>query len=66
MPLADVEDAVRSLVRQARIVAEGAGALSAAAIWSGRVTSGNVVGVVSGGNIDPGVLAGILQGTRLP
>jgi threonine dehydratase len=61
--LEQIADAVRLLVRQARIVAEGAGASSVAVARSGRIEGGKVVCVVSGGNIDPGVLATILQGS---
>ena len=61
--LEQIADAVRLLVRQARIVAEGAGASSVAVAQSGRIEGGKVVCVVSGGNIDPGVLATILHGS---
>jgi threonine dehydratase len=58
--LAEVEDAVRALIAHARVVAEGAGALSVAAALSGRVRADRVVCIVSGGNIDAGRLAAIL------
>ena len=57
-----VASAIRLLVERAGIVAEGAGASSVAAALSGRAGSGNVVCVVSGGNIDASVLATILDG----
>ena len=57
VPLDDVRDAVRLLAGRARVVAEGAGALALAAA-QGR--EGQVVCIVSGGNIDAGVLAEIL------
>lgn len=60
--LADVAEAIRVLVRQARVVAEGAGAAALAAARTqarGKV----VVCVVSGGNIDPAVLSAILGGS---
>ena len=57
VPLDDVQDAVRLLAGRARVVAEGAGALALAAA-QGR--EGQVVCIVSGGNIDPAVLAEIL------
>ena len=60
--LEDVAAAILSLVRQARIVAEGAGAASLAAATSGRAGGARIVCVVSGGNIDPAVLATILNG----
>jgi threonine dehydratase len=40
------------LADKARVVAEGAGALSLAAALSGKVGQGPIVAVVSGGNID--------------
>ena len=54
--------AVRLLVERARVVAEGAGALALAAALDGRAGTGNVVCVVSGGNIDTSKLAKILAG----
>ena len=60
--VAEIADAVRLLVRSARVVAEGAGAAAVAAARSGRAPGGTVVCVVSGGNIDPDRLADILRG----
>jgi threonine dehydratase len=57
VPLDDVREAVRLLAGRARVVAEGAGALALAAA-QGR--EGQVVCIVSGGNIDASVLAEIL------
>jgi threonine dehydratase len=57
VPLDDVREAVRLLAGHARVVAEGAGALALAAA-QGR--EGQVVCIVSGGNIDAAVLAEIL------
>lgn len=57
--LREVEDAVRTLARRARTIAEGAGALSTAAVYTNRVPNGTRVCVVSGGNIDLSVLAAI-------
>jgi threonine dehydratase len=54
--------AVRLLVERARVVAEGAGALALAAAFDSRAGTGNVVCVVSGGNIDTPKLAKILAG----
>jgi threonine dehydratase len=54
--------AVRLLAERARVVAEGAGALSTAAALAGRAGTGKVVCVVSGGNIDSSRLATILAG----
>jgi threonine dehydratase len=55
--VAEVEDAIRRLVREHHVVAEGAGAAAFAA--SSRF-DGPTVAIVSGGNIDPAVLARIL------
>jgi len=57
-----VAGAVRTLVREARVVAEGAGAASVAVARSGAVGRGRVVCVVSGGNLDAGVLRRLLAG----
>lgn len=54
--------AIRLLVERSAIVAEGAGGASVAAGLKGMAGAGRVVCVVSGGNIDPGVLATILSG----
>ncbi len=60
VPVTQVADAVRLLANRARIVAEGAGALSVAAAVSGAAGTGRVVCIVSGGNIDAEVLSRIL------
>ena len=54
--------AVRVVAERNRVVAEGAGAVPVAAALAGRAGGGNVVCVVSGGNIDPAKLAVILGG----
>lgn len=59
--LDEVREAVRRLAARARVVAEGAGAVALAAALTGRAGSGRVAVVVSGGNIDPPVLADILR-----
>ncbi len=58
-----LEWAVGSLIEQQRIVAEGAGAAGIAALYQHRsVLSGKRVGaVICGGNIDPRLLASILN-----
>ncbi len=62
IPLVDVEEAVRMLASRTRVIAEGAGALSVAAALTGRVPDARkVVCIVSGGNIDFGVLTRILR-----
>ncbi len=62
IPVAEVAAAVRTLAERVRVIAEGAGALAAAAALSGRAGTGKIVCVVSGGNINLGTLAEILAG----
>ena len=62
VPLDDVAAAVLLLAERARVVAEGAGALALAAALAGAAGGGKVACVVSGGNIDFGVLREILAG----
>jgi threonine dehydratase len=50
--LEDTRAAMRVLAEKARVIAEGAGALSVAAAMKGLAGKGPVVAVVSGGNID--------------
>ena len=59
--VAEVESAVATLFRNNRIVAEGAGACPVAVARSGRLGDASVVCVVSGGNIDPATLFGIVS-----
>jgi threonine dehydratase len=65
-PVADVATAVRLLAQRTRVVAEGAGATPLAIARAGlaAVTPRPrlVACIVSGGNIDPSVLAAILSG----
>ncbi len=60
--LAEVASAIRTLVERAAVVGEGAAGASVAAGLKGLGGRGCVVCVVSGGNIDPAVLATILGG----
>jgi threonine dehydratase len=60
--LSEVAAAVRLLAEKHKIIAEGAGAASVAAALSGRAGKGNIVCIVSGGNIDISKLATILKG----
>ena len=64
VPLAEVEAAIRLLVARCAIVAEGAGATSVAAGLKNAGSLGRIVCVVSGGNLDPAVLARILNGEQ--
>jgi threonine dehydratase len=54
--------ALRLLVERNRVVAEGAGAVALAATLAGKVGGGKIVCIVSGGNIDSGKLAKVLEG----
>jgi threonine dehydratase len=58
VPLEEVEEAVRLLSSRVHVVAEGAGALALAAALR---REDRCVCIVSGGNIDPEILAGILS-----
>jgi len=60
--LAEIADAIRLLAAKHHVIAEGAGAASVAAALSGRAGKGNIVCVISGGNIDAARLAAILTG----
>jgi threonine dehydratase len=60
--LEEVAAAIRLLAERTRVIAEGAGALAPAVALSGRAGEGNVVCIVSGGNIDFSVLSRILAG----
>ncbi|GAB3213622.1 threonine ammonia-lyase [Marinactinospora thermotolerans] len=56
----EIRAAMGVLARQARLVAEPSGALALAAHLSGRAPAGRTVAVVSGGNVDPGLLAEVV------
>ncbi|MEU5265601.1 threonine/serine dehydratase [Amycolatopsis sp. NPDC021455] len=60
----EIRDAVRTLARQARLVAEPSGAVTTAAYLShaAELPAGRTVAVVSGGNADPAMFAEILAG----
>lgn len=59
----EICEAIRTLVKEAHIVAEGAGAASLAAVLKGvpQAREGPVVAVISGGNLDPRALTTILD-----
>jgi threonine dehydratase len=59
----DVGEAIVFLLERAKLVVEGAGAVGVAALLSGRIapTGGPVVVVLSGGNVDAGLLAEIVR-----
>ncbi len=59
---AEIADAIRLLARRHHVIAEAAGAASVAAAMAGQAGKGNVVCIVSGGNIDAAKLGAILNG----
>jgi threonine dehydratase len=64
VPEDDIADAMVLLLERAKLVVEGAGAVGVAALLGGRVDtpgSGTVVAVLSGGNVDAGLLASIAR-----
>ena len=61
VPVSAVAEAIRLLFVRNKIVAEGAGAIAVAAALAKNQNFGKTVCVVSGGNIDPEVMASILQ-----
>jgi len=58
----EIAGAMVFLAETAKLVAEGAGAVAVAALRSGRLPpiAGTTVAIVSGGNVDSGLLAGLL------
>lgn len=50
--LEETRQAMRLMAEKARVIAEGAGALSVAAALTGKAGQGPIVAIVSGGNID--------------
>jgi threonine dehydratase len=64
VPEDDVAEAMVLLMEQAKLVVEGAGAVGAAALLGGQTTAateGTTVVVLSGGNVDAGLLASIAR-----
>jgi threonine dehydratase len=62
VPLAEVAAAVRLLLERNRVLAEGAGALPVAAALREPASSGPIVCIISGGNLDVAKLGAILRG----
>jgi threonine dehydratase len=58
----EIAAAIRLLAQRCHVIAEGAGAAALAAALAGRAGTGDIVCVVSGGNLDAGRLATILAG----
>jgi threonine dehydratase len=59
---AQIADAVRLLAARHRVIAEAAGAASLAAAVAGLAGKGNIVCIISGGNMDAAKLGAILEG----
>jgi threonine dehydratase len=59
----EIAEAMVFLAESAKLVSEGAGAVAVAALLSGRLApvSGTTVAIISGGNVDSGLLAGLLR-----
>jgi threonine dehydratase len=58
----EISEAIVLLLERAKLVVEGAGAVSVAALLSGKTTvSGTAVPVLSGGNIDPTMLISVMR-----
>jgi threonine dehydratase len=60
----EIAEAMVFLAERSKLVAEGAGAVSVAALLAGRLSpppAGTTVAIVSGGNVDGGLLAGLLR-----
>ncbi len=62
--LDDVARAMRLVAEHVHVIAEGAAACAVAAALSGRAGPGNVVAVVSGGNIDLATFAELTATSR--
>lgn len=58
----EIRDAVRELLITARLVSEPSGAVALAAYRQGATPPGHTVMILSGGNIEPSLLADILSG----
>ena len=61
VPVADVAKAIKLLFEGNKVIAEGAGAIALAAALASDGKFGNSVCIVSGGNIDPDIMASILR-----
>ena len=60
----EIADAIVMLLMRSKLVVEGAGAVGAAALMTGRITppgSGTTVVVLSGGNVDTGMLSPVIR-----
>ena len=61
--LEQTKQAMRLMAEKARVISEGAGALSLAAALTGKAGQGPIVAIVSGGNVDLNVFCEILGST---
>jgi threonine dehydratase len=59
---AQIAEAIRLLAGRHHVIAEAAGAASVAAAMAGHAGKGNIICIVSGGNIDAPKLGAILNG----
>jgi threonine dehydratase len=59
---AQIAEVIRLLAGRHHVIAEAAGAASVAAAMAGQAGKGNIICIVSGGNIDPPKLGAILNG----
>ena len=59
---AQIAEAIRLLAGRHHVIAEAAGAASVAVAMAGQAGEGNIVCIISGGNIDPSKLGAILNG----
>jgi threonine dehydratase len=59
---AQIAEVIRLLAVRHHVIAEAAGAASVAAAMAGQAGKGNIICIVSGGNIDPPKLGAILNG----
>lgn len=64
MTLNEAAAAVRLVAERNRVILEGAAGCAVAAALSGKVPGNKVVAIASGGNIDFGILTGILSGAE--
>jgi threonine dehydratase len=61
---AEITEAIRHLAGRHHVITEAAGAASVAVAMTGRAGNGNIICIVSGGNIDASKLGAILNGQR--
>jgi threonine dehydratase len=64
--LGEIAAAIGLLALRHRVIAEGAGAAAVAAALAGRAGTGDIVCIVSGGNLDAAKLSPILAGGLPP